>query len=91
MDMLNIVAWLVIGAVAGLIAAFVTRRETLLGYLTDIVIGLIGGFIGGFILSGIKVSVAAELVGINLVSALIALIGAVILLAILEFFRESPQ
>ena len=91
MDTLNIVAWLVIGAIAGLIAAIVTRRESVMGYVTDIIIGLIGGFVGGFILNALNINVTGDLAGINILGSVIALIGATLLLVILELFRESPD
>lgn len=91
MDTLNIVAWLVIGALAGLIAAVVTERQTVLGYLTDILIGLVGGFIGGFILNALNVTAVGQLAGINVLGAVIALIGSIVFLVVLEYFRRSPQ
>jgi uncharacterized membrane protein YeaQ/YmgE (transglycosylase-associated protein family) len=91
MDALNVVAWLVIGAVAGLIAAVVTKRETAVGYLTDILIGLAGGFIGGLILYAVRISTEGQIAGVNILGAAIALVGAVVFLLILEYVRVTSK
>lgn len=91
MDTLNIVAWLIIGAIAGLIAAVVTRRKTWQGYLVDLLTGLVGGFVGGFLLYALNITTAGQLAGINVLGAVIALVGSIILIAVVEYLRRSPQ
>ena len=91
MDTLNIVAWLVIGAIAGLIAAIVTERRTTVGYVTDVLIGLVGGFVGGLVLYALNITAGGRLGGLNILGAVIALVGAIIFLGLLEFFRQSPR
>ena len=46
---MGIVAWLVLGAVAGCVATRLDRRPGRISLLADILIGIIGAFVGGFI------------------------------------------
>ena len=57
-----------------------------MGALANIVVGIIGAFIGGFVMSLINKS---GVTGFNLYSFLIALLGAVILLAIVKAVRRT--
>jgi uncharacterized membrane protein YeaQ/YmgE (transglycosylase-associated protein family) len=75
---MDIIAWLIIGALAGWIASLITGRGE--GLLLDIVVGIIGAFVGGFLYSALTgVNFTA---GFNLTTLLVAIVGAVILLVI---------
>ena len=80
---MDIIGWLIIGALAGWIASLITGRGE--GLLLDIVVGIIGAFVGGFFYSALTgVSFTA---GFNLTTLLVAIVGAVILLVILGAVR----
>ncbi|MCC7450746.1 MAG: GlsB/YeaQ/YmgE family stress response membrane protein, partial [Anaerolineae bacterium] len=51
MDPVNILVWIIVGAIAGWLASLVMRTNASQGLLADIVVGIIGAFIGGFVLS----------------------------------------
>ncbi len=86
MDGVNIIAWIVVGAIAGWLAGLMMRSR--MGLLGDIIVGIIGAFIGGFVLNLIP-GVDAGMSGINVGSILTAFVGAVILLAIVRAFNRS--
>lgn len=74
---MGIVAWIVIGGLAGWVASMIMGRDEKQGLLGNIVVGVLGGLVGGFVvelLGGEGVS------GFNIWSFVVALIGAVILL-----------
>jgi uncharacterized membrane protein YeaQ/YmgE (transglycosylase-associated protein family) len=76
---LGIVALIVVGLIAGILAKIAMPGPDPGGIIVTIVIGIVGAFIGGFIvdsLGGPRVS------GFNLSSILVATLGAIILLAI---------
>lgn len=83
----NIIAWIIVGAIAGWLASLVMHTNAEQGLGMDIIIGIIGGVIGGFVLNALGVGGAVS--GINIVSILVAFIGAVILLAILGAVRRA--
>ena len=82
----SIIAWIIIGGIAGWVASLIMRTEE--GLLADVVIGIIGAFIGGFIVQALT---GNSVGGFNLATLLTAILGAVILLAILRMFRHGAS
>lgn len=87
MDIVNIIAWIIVGAIAGWLASIVMKTNAEQGLITDIIVGILGGLIGGFVLNALGVGGAVT--GLNIVSILVAFIGAVILLAIVRLVRRA--
>lgn len=82
MDGMSIIAWIVVGAIAGWLASLVMKTNREQGLIMDIVVGIVGAFIGGFLFNAL--GSGAAVTGFNIVSILVAFVGAVILLAILR-------
>ena len=82
---MNLIVWLVVGGIIGWLASIVMRTDAQQGILLNIVVGIVGAFIGGLIFSGGSINNA----GLNLYSFLVSLLGAVILLAIVNLFRRG--
>lgn len=83
---LNILLWIVFGALAGWIASMIMRTDAQMGALANIVVGIIGAFIGGFL---VQTLTGMQVEGFNLSSLLVAILGAVILLAIVKALRRG--
>jgi uncharacterized membrane protein YeaQ/YmgE (transglycosylase-associated protein family) len=81
---MSIIAWIVVGILAGWLAERITGRNH--GLLTNLVVGIIGAFVGGFIFSRLLGFRYAE--GFNLPSIVVATVGAVVLLAIFGGFHN---
>lgn len=79
-----IIAWIVVGAIAGWLASLVVRG-TGLGLGGDIVVGIIGGIVGGILLS-VLLPGSYGVSGINIGSIIVAFIGAVVLLLLVRLF-----
>lgn len=82
---MNFILWLVIGALAGWIASMVMKTNAEQGLLIDIIVGIIGAFIGGYVVSFFGVDPDANLI----MSLVTAVIGAIILLAIVKAVRRN--
>ncbi len=82
---MGILAWIVVGLIAGWLAGKVMRGHGF-GLLGDIIVGILGALIGGFI-AGAVFHIPDAISGFNLVSIIIAFIGAVILIWILRLIR----
>ena len=82
---MDILTWLIVGLVAGLLASFV-MGGTGFGLVGDIVIGILGAFVGGWIFRMLGTS--SPISGLPGV-ILVAFIGAVFLLFILRLLRRS--
>jgi uncharacterized membrane protein YeaQ/YmgE (transglycosylase-associated protein family) len=82
---MNILAWIIIGGIAGLLASLLVRG-TGLGIIGDIIVGIIGAVVGSFLLTLLLPGTFA-FTGFNWGSLIIAFIGAVILLFIVRLVR----
>lgn len=82
--MINIIAWIIFGALAGWIASIIMKTDAEQGALGNIVVGILGAILGGFLL---RLLTDNQVSGFNLGSLLVAIVGAVILLAIYKAFR----
>ena len=73
---MGIIAWLVVGAIAGYIAGFLVKGDESLGVIGHIVLGIVGALIGGFV-AGLLTG-GDYISGINVTTIVVAVIGAVI-------------
>ena len=87
MTLYSILAWLVIGGVAGWLASMVMKTNRRQGTVLDIIVGVIGAFVGGALLDAMNLSSGATISGFNLPSLLTAFVGAVVLLGALRLIR----
>jgi uncharacterized membrane protein YeaQ/YmgE (transglycosylase-associated protein family) len=78
MDVMSILAWIVLGVVAGFIASKLVNK-TGGGLVFDLILGIIGAVVGGFLFNQFG---AAGVSGLNLYSLLVAVVGAVVVLVI---------
>ena len=74
---MNIILWIIFGALAGWIASIIMRTNAEQGAIANIIIGIIGAFIGGALA---RMFGGAGVTGFNLGSVLVAVLGAVVLL-----------
>ncbi|MFN4264070.1 MAG: GlsB/YeaQ/YmgE family stress response membrane protein [Thioalkalivibrionaceae bacterium] len=79
----SLLVWLVIGGLAGWIAGVLVRGAGH-GILINIVVGIVGAFIGGALLGSLGVFAGSGLLG----AFITALIGAIVLLAVLRLIRR---
>ena len=75
----GILAWIVVGLIAGFLASLIMRGGGY-GIIGDIIVGIVGAFIGGLLANLLMPGAAFGFWG----SVLVALIGAIILIAILR-------
>ncbi len=87
--MINVLAWIVLGALAGWLASRVVRG-TGLGVVADMLVGIIGAIIGGLILSFVLPGTFG-IAALNLRSWGVALLAAVILLFLVRAIGVSMR
>lgn len=84
---MSIISWIVLGGIAGWLASIITRRNDQMGCITNIIAGIVGAAVGGWVFSLIG---GQDVTGFNLPSLLVAFVGAVIVLALLNLiFRRK--
>ena len=76
---MGIIAWIVVGLIAGALAKLIMPGDDPGGIIVTILLGIIGAFVGGFVVNLLG---GAGVSGFNLWSIVVATIGAIILLAI---------
>ncbi|GLQ45752.1 hypothetical protein GCM10007862_08030 [Dyella lipolytica] len=80
----DILAWLIIGAIAGWLAGKLVKGGGF-GLLVDILVGIAGAFIGGWLSGVLGISLGAGWIA----SIITATIGAVILLFIVRLIKRA--
>ncbi len=75
---MGFLATIVVGLIAGFLAHLLMKTHT--GLITDLIMGVIGGFVGGWLSS--LIFGGNLMSGINITSILVALVGAIIVIAI---------
>lgn len=85
---MSIIAWIVLGAIAGYLAGFLVRGDEGLGVVGHVLLGIVGALIGGFL--------AAALLGANPVdgaldisSIVTATVGAILTVWVVNMFRRG--
>jgi uncharacterized membrane protein YeaQ/YmgE (transglycosylase-associated protein family) len=87
--MINFIIWIVVGAVLGWLASMIMGRNGSQGLLLDIVVGIVGAFLGGLLLAPLFGTGTINQGDFSLSGLLVSLLGAVILLAIVNLFRRG--
>jgi uncharacterized membrane protein YeaQ/YmgE (transglycosylase-associated protein family) len=82
---MGIIIWLIIGGVVGWLASIIMRTDAQQGILLNIVVGIVGAVIGGLILGRGNINNS----GLSLSTFLVSLLGAIILLAIVNLVRRG--
>ncbi|MEG8040390.1 GlsB/YeaQ/YmgE family stress response membrane protein [Sphingomonas sp. LR60] len=82
---MGIILWLIIGGVIGWLASMIMRTDAQQGIFLNIVVGIVGAFLGGLIFSGGSINNAP----LTIYSFLVSLLGAVVLLAIVNLARRG--
>ncbi len=80
----GIIAWLVIGAVAGWLAGKIVDGGGF-GLIVDIIVGIVGAFIGGWLAGVLGINIGGGLIS----SIIVAVIGAVVLLFALRLIKRA--
>ncbi|MET0499230.1 MAG: GlsB/YeaQ/YmgE family stress response membrane protein [Steroidobacteraceae bacterium] len=85
---MGIIIWLIVGGVVGWLASIIMRTDGQQGIGLNIVVGIVGALLAGFVVSPM-LGIATINEGISIATFLVSLVGAVILLAIVNLFRRG--
>lgn len=86
---MNLLIWLVVGGVIGWLASLIMRTDAQQGILLNVVVGIVGALLGGWLISPLLGVGTINQSNFSLGSLLVSLVGAVILLAIVNLFRRG--
>jgi uncharacterized membrane protein YeaQ/YmgE (transglycosylase-associated protein family) len=77
---MTLVAWLVVGAIAGFVASEIMGTRE--GLLMMVILGIVGAIVGGWLAA--DVFKIANVTGINLTSVVVASIGALVVIVVYD-------
>ena len=86
---MNFIIWLVVGGIIGWIASMIMRTDAQQGVILNVVVGIIGALLGGWLISPLVGVPTINQDAFSLPAMLVSLVGAVILLAIVNLFRRG--
>ena len=84
---MGILAWIVVGLIAGWLAGEIMRGSGF-GLLGNIIVGIVGALLGGFLATALF-NISDPLTGIDITSIIVAFLGSVVLLALLRLLRGA--
>lgn len=82
---MGILLWVVFGGIVGWVASLIMKTDAQQGLFLNIVVGIVGGVLGGWLMSIIG---ATGINGFNIYSFIVALIGASVLIALVQAIRR---
>jgi len=85
---MGIIIWLIVGGIVGWLASIIMKRDAQQGIILNIVVGIVGALIGGWLI-GPLLGAGSINDGISVRSFIVSLLGAIILLAIVNLFRRG--
>ena len=86
---MNLIILLIVGGILGWIASLIMRTDGQQGVILNVVVGIVGAFLAGVVLN--PIIGGGNIMGgdLSLSAILVSLLGAVILLAIVNLFRRG--
>ena len=85
---MNLIIWLVIGGIVGWLASIIMKRDAQQGIILNIVVGIVGALLAGWFISPL-LGIGTINADLSVGSFLVSLLGAVILLAIVNLFTRG--
>jgi uncharacterized membrane protein YeaQ/YmgE (transglycosylase-associated protein family) len=85
---MGIIIWLIVGGIVGWLASLIMKRDGSQGIILNVVVGIVGALIGGWLI-GPMLGAGSINDGFSIMSFVVSLIGAIILLAIVNLFTRG--
>ena len=85
---MNFILWLVVGGLLGWVASIVMGTNDRQGMVLNIVVGIVGAFLGGLLLAPLFATGTINQGDFSIGSLMVSFVGALLLLAIVNFFRR---
>jgi uncharacterized membrane protein YeaQ/YmgE (transglycosylase-associated protein family) len=86
---MNLIIWLVVGGLIGWIASMIMRTDAQQGVVLNVVVGIVGAMLGGWLISPLLGQGNINAGDFSLGGLLVSLLGAVVLLAVVNLFRRG--
>ena len=85
---MNFIIWLIVGGLIGWLASIAMKTNGQQGMFLNVVVGIVGAMLGGWIISPLVGVGTINQDNFSIPALLVSLVGAVILLAIVNLIRR---
>ena len=86
---MGIIVWLVVGGICGWLASMIMKTDGQQGIILNVVVGIVGSFLGGWLIAPLLGTGTVNSGDFSIMGLVSSLIGAIILLAIVNLFRRG--
>lgn len=86
---MNFIIWLVVGGLIGWVASMLMRTDGQQGIILNVVVGIVGAALGGWLISPLVGVPSINQGSFSIGAMLVSLVGAVVLLAIVNLLRRG--
>jgi len=86
---MSFIIWLVVGGIIGWIASIIMKTDAQQGLVLNVVVGIVGAMLGGWLISPLLGAGTVNQGDFSITGLVVSLIGAIILLAIVNMFRRG--
>jgi uncharacterized membrane protein YeaQ/YmgE (transglycosylase-associated protein family) len=86
---MNFIIWLVVGGLVGWVASMLMRTDAQQGVFLNVIVGIVGALLGGWLISPLVGVGTINQSNFSVGALVVSLIGAVILLAIVNLLRRG--
>ncbi len=86
---MNLIIWLVVGGLIGWVASMIMKTDAQQGVVLNVVVGIVGSMLGGWLIAPLLGSATVNQNDFSVMGLLASLIGATILLAIVNLVRRG--
>jgi uncharacterized membrane protein YeaQ/YmgE (transglycosylase-associated protein family) len=86
---MNFIIWLIVGGIIGWLASMIMRTDGQQGIILNVIVGIVGSFLGGWLIAPLLGTGTVNSGDFSIKGLVSSLIGAVILLAIVNLFRRG--
>ena len=85
---MNFIIWLIVGGVIGWLASIAMKTNGQQGLFLNVIVGIVGAMLGGWVISPLVGVGTINQDNFSMPALLVSFVGAVILLAIVNFIRR---
>jgi uncharacterized membrane protein YeaQ/YmgE (transglycosylase-associated protein family) len=85
---MNFITWLIVGGLIGWVASMIMGTNAQQGIILNVVVGIVGAFLAGFLLTPYFGISTINQNNFSLPALLVSLVGAIILLAVVNLFTR---
>ena len=86
---MNFIIWLIVGGIVGWIASKIMRTDAQQGIVLNVIVGIVGALLAGWLISPLVGAGTINQGDFSIGSLLVSLVGAIVLLAIVNLFRRG--